>query len=405
MKITTYKEIFLGLASAILLSAFIYLDAFGLTNKLLNTFLGLGAFTLLLLIPKRAVLVSGFSVGILWFYWIGYSFAYQGVGYMTPIVTLGFGVLYLLLFLPMYFTQNVFFRAAYIFALSFFEPLDWNWFKPELLFVDSFIGVYKYQFAAVLATIALFLTLKKKNCPYKYLTLFGLLLAINYGYPAQKELPLNMKLVQTDVKQEDKWQRENVMPTLLMVFNEIKQAKQEGYEAVMLPESVIPLFLNKYPKIVKQLQRLSHDIIIITGALLYENGKHYNVTYFFHQGKYEVAKKVVLVPFGEYIPLPSFAKKFVNDTFFGGASDFVTAKKPTDFHIENIKIRNAICYEATTDVIYQGGVDFVVAISNNAWFAPSIEPVLQKLLMRYYARKYGVTIYHAANAAGTGVIK
>jgi len=47
----------------------------------------------------------------------------------------------------------------------------------------------------------------------------------------------------------------------------------------------------------------------------------------------------------------------------------------------------------------------MIAISNNAWFAPSIEPTIQKLLMEYYARKYGVTIYHAANYKGTGVIK
>jgi apolipoprotein N-acyltransferase len=118
-----------------------------------------------------------------------------------------------------------------------------------------------------------------------------------------------------------------------------------------------------------------------------------------------VAKKLVLVPFGEYIPLPDFMKKFVNDTFFAGASDFLTAKHPTDFLIKGVKFRNAICYEATCKELYVGNVQFMIAISNNAWFTPSIEPTLQKLLMEYYARKNGVTIYHAANAAGTGVIK
>ena len=47
----------------------------------------------------------------------------------------------------------------------------------------------------------------------------------------------------------------------------------------------------------------------------------------------------------------------------------------------------------------------VIAMSNNAWFTPSIEPTLQKLLMRFYARKNGVTIYHSANYKGTGIIK
>ena len=125
----------------------------------------------------------------------------------------------------------------------------------------------------------------------------------------------------------------------------------------------------------------------------------------FEEGNYEIAKKMILVPFGEYIPLPEFAKEFINDLFFAGASDFKTADKPTDFIIRGVKFRNAICYEATCKEIYEGDVDFVIASSNNAWFYPSIEPTLQKLLMRFYARKNGVTIYHAANWSGTAIIR
>lgn len=114
---------------------------------------------------------------------------------------------------------------------------------------------------------------------------------------------------------------------------------------------------------------------------------------------------MVLVPFGEYIPLPKFAQKMINEYFFAGQADFVEAKEPTDFMIDGVKFRNAICYEATCQEIYNGDVNYVIAISNNAWFEPSIEPTLQKLLMRYYARKNGATIYHAANYKGSGVIR
>ncbi|WP_428737947.1 apolipoprotein N-acyltransferase [Sulfurimonas sp.] len=399
------KDILFGLASAILFSAFIYLSAIGLENKLLNTAVGLIAIASILYIPKRSVLVAGFSIGVLWFYWIGFSFEYQGVGFMIPIVTLGFGLLYMLLFLPMYFTTNPFFRAMVLLGLSYFQPFNWNWFKPELLFIDSFIGVYKYQFAIVLFALSGAVFAYKHYPKYKYFPLILLVFAINFGYPHQKILPLNVKVVQTDIKQEDKWEEKNLYSTVEMIFKEIVQAKREGYEVVVLPESVFPLFLNKNPKLIEKLQKLSQEITIIAGALFVEDGKHYNVTYMFDYGRYSIAKKVVLVPFGEYIPLPSFMKKFVNDTFFNGASDFVTAKEPTDFTIGKAKIRNAICYEATTDAIYQGDVDYVVAISNNAWFAPSIEPTLQHLLMKYYAKKYGVTIYHSANYKGSGVIK
>ena len=202
-----------------------------------------------------------------------------------------------------------------------------------------------------------------------------------------------------------KWNRENLRPTIELIYKEIRDAKNEGYDLVLFPESVFPFYMNQANSVIKQLQELSYDIAIVAGSLLKEDNLHYNVTYMFSNGNYEVAKKMVLVPFGEYIPLPDFAKKFINEIFFAGASDFKTAEAPTDFVIKGIKFRNAICYEATCQEIYEGDVDFVVASSNNAWFYPSIEPTLQKLLMRYYARKNGVTIYHSANWSGTGIIR
>ncbi|WP_457746526.1 apolipoprotein N-acyltransferase [Sulfurimonas sp.] len=397
------KNLFIGIVCALLLSAFIYLANIDITNKLLNTLLALLAYTMLLYMPKKAILSAGFFIGLLWFYWIGYSFEYQGVGYMTPIITFAFGVIYLLFFLPLYFTDRAYIRAVLLFGLSFIEPFDWNWMQLELPFVESYIGIYKYQFALVL--IALSLPQLVKNKRYKYLPLLLLLASVNYGYKEQLDAPLKIKLIQTDIKQEDKWTPKALSPTVDMIFNEIKKATDEQYDLIIFPESVFPLYMNRNPALVKTLLKASHSIAIVAGALLAQNNQHYNVSYLFENGTYKVAKKLVLVPFGEYIPLPKFAQKIINDTFFGGASDFVTAKKPTDFIIKGIKFRNAICYEATCQEIYEGDVKYVIAMSNNAWFAPSIEPTLQNLLLKYYARKNGVTIYHAANYKGTGVIK
>jgi apolipoprotein N-acyltransferase len=142
---TFLKIIFLGLYTAFSFSAFIYFDEFGLTNKIINTILGINALALLLYIPKRSIPIAGFTIGILWFYWIGYSFEYQGVGYMTPIVTVAFGFIYLIFFLPLYFTDKAYIRAILLFGLSFVEPFDWNWLQIELIFVDSYIGIFKYQ--------------------------------------------------------------------------------------------------------------------------------------------------------------------------------------------------------------------------------------------------------------------
>ncbi|MCD6190599.1 MAG: apolipoprotein N-acyltransferase [Sulfurimonas sp.] len=398
----TIQTILFGILTALLFSAFIYFEEYAITNKFLNTIFGIGALALFLYIPKRSILIAGFLIGLLWFYWIGYSFEYQGVGYMTPIITLSFAVIYMLFFAPLYFTNKAYIRAILLFGLSFFEPFDWNWLQIELIFVDSYIGVFKYQLIIVLASLSLIQHVKK---PYKFTPLLLIFLAFNFNSPTQKETDLKIKLVHTDIKQDIKWKRETLTPTVEMAYQEIRNAVEDKYDVIVFPESVFPLYMNRSPRLLESLLYLSKDITIIAGSLLNENGLNYNVTYMFQDTQYEVAKKLVLVPFGEYIPLPKFAQKFINDTFFSGASDFVVADQPTDFIIKGVKFRNAICYEATCQEIYEGDVDFIIATSNNAWFTPSIEPTLQKLLLRYYGRKNGVTIYHSANYKGSGIVQ
>ena len=46
----------------------------------------------------------------------------------------------------------------------------------------------------------------------------------------------------------------------------------------------------------------------------------------------------------------------------------------------------------------------MVAISNQGWFYPSVEPTLQRLVMRHQARKYGTVIYHSVNMGPSEVI-
>ena len=394
--------LFLGAVSALFFSAFIYLEHYFMSAKILNTLFGLLAIALLLYIPKKAVMSAGFFIGLAWFYWIGYSFEYQGVGYMTPLVTFGFAIVYMLFFGVLALTQKAYIRALLLFTLTFVAPFNFNWMQIELLFVDSYIGVYKYQFILVL--LALSLPAYMKNS-LRYTPLALLIFALNFSYPQQEDAPLKIKLVETKVLQEDKWERENLNATIMMALSHIQSAIDDGYDVVVLPESVFPLYMNKAPKLLEALLELSHSISIVTGTLLHEEKNNFNVTYLLSDGKYQIAKKMVLVPFGEYIPLPNFAKQFINDTFFAGASDFTGADAPTDFLIKGVTFRNAVCYEATCAELYDSKVKYMIAISNNAWFTPSIEPTLQKLLMRYYARKNGVTIYHSANSSGTGVVK
>jgi apolipoprotein N-acyltransferase len=396
-----FHSLSLGLATALAFSFFLYSAHYNLTCTACNTFLGLIALALLLRLGRAALLFGGFFIGLAWFYWIGYSFEYYHTGYMIPIVSLGFGGVYLIYFGLLSLSNDARIRAALLFGLSFVAPFNFNWMVPELLFVESYFGIEKWQFALVLAALALFFTCKRLYRHGAWLLLLG---ATQYSTPHYTLPELKIRLVATDLPQELKWQSYMESRINQSNFSAIERAIDEGYDVVVLPESAFPLFLNLRPDLMEQLKVLSRSIVIITGSLQYEEGANYNVTYLFDNATMQIFKKMVLVPFGEYIPLPSFMRDYVNRTFFDGASDYLHAQSPSDFQIHGVWFRNAVCYEATHEDLYVTHPRYMIAISNNAWFMPSIEPTLQRLLMRYYAKRHNTVIFHAANAAGTGII-
>ena len=396
------KDLLTAIMIAVSFSAFIYFSHWDISMPLLESLLGLVALWALLTQHRRVLLFSGYLIGLLWFYWIGYSFEYNGVGWLTPIITIFFGFVYLLFFGVLSFTQKAWIRALLLFGLTFVEPFDFNWLQPELIFINSYFGIEKWQFALILAVLALFIMLKER---WRYVVLFLLAGAIAFPAPARELPTLKIDLIATDLPQEEKWLPHKRREFIQQNLDAIDKSIEEGHDIVVLPESAFPLYLNHAPDLTNQLLMRSFNITIITGALFEENKQNYNVTYQFTDGRYTIAKKMTLVPFGEYVPLPKFAQEWVNKTFFAGSSDYISATEPTDLIVGDTTFRNAVCYEATCEEIYEGDPDFMIAISNNAWFTPSIEPTLQRLLMRYYAKKHDTIIFHAANSDGTGIVR
>lgn len=401
-----FLDLFKGFGIALLLSLFIYSEHYSISNTLVNTLSALLGFYLLLTQKARIIVIAGGFIGLLWFYWIGYSFEYYNVGWMAPFITLFFIVLYALFFGILGFTHNPFYRALLLFGLSYVEPMDWNWLQVELPFINSYLGIEKWQFMLILFVLSLVIYLSQNHLYKKYqlLPLLLLLGAVDYNVPKQVEAPIKIKLYSPSLLQEEKWLKRNQRSIIHKNMQVIQHAINEHYDLVVLPESAFPLYLNRNPFLIQKLKNYSHHIDIITGALYSENKQHYNVSYHFSKGKFIIAKKMILVPFGEYIPLPKFLQTWVNNIFFDGTADFLTAEKPTDFIVKGVTFRNAICYEATCEEIYEGNPSYLIAISNNGWFYPSIEPTLQRLLMQFYAKKHNSIIYHSANMGGSGII-
>jgi apolipoprotein N-acyltransferase len=387
-----------GLVTAILLSAFIYLSYFNIEYRFINTITGLLGLYFLITIPRKAMFFAGFTTGILWCYWMAVSLKYYDLIYLTPVLLMAVGIIYGLIFLIFTLHDKVYFRLLSIFAFTFIAPFGFNWMKFELLFIDSYLGTTKEDFALIL--ISLFMIVKLKRM--KILSILPLLFAFTMQNGIYIDNPkAKIAMPQLNIKQNLKWEAEYQATVFKKNFEYIDSAISKKKDLVILPETAFPTLLNKSEELLAILKNKSYKIDIITGSLYIENNQFYNATYYISNGDVQIAKKLVLVPFGEEIPLPKFFVDLINDIFYDGAQDYSKAKAPTDFMIKGQKFRNAICYEATTDKIFENlqDVKYMIVTSNNAWFTPSIEPTLQKLLLRFYAKKYNITIFHVVNGS------
>ncbi|MFV7789745.1 apolipoprotein N-acyltransferase [Aliarcobacter lanthieri] len=400
LKTEYFNKIYIikGFITAILLSTFIYLAHFGIEIKIINTILGLAGIYLLLTIPKKALFYAGFFTGIFWCYWMAVSLQYYGIAYVAPLLILGIGLVFGIIFFLFAIIDKITFRIFMVFAFLFVSPFGFNWLKLELLFVDSYISTTKIAFALVLLSMYFVIKLKRA----KVLAILPLLFTLNFGSGEFIDTTkAKIYMPQMNIQQDLKWQKESLDDLIKYNLHQIFEAIENKYDLVILPETAFPIALNRYPQIDIMLKELSNEIDIITGALYVENNKIFNASYHYSKEKVQIAQKVVLVPFGEKIPLPKFFVDLINKVFYNGAQDYSEADNPTDFEVLGEKYRNAICYEGTTDKIYENLDDtrYMIMISNNAWFTPSIEPTLQHLLLKYYSKKYGITIFHTANGS------
>lgn len=381
---------------AFLFASFLYFHHIGVTFWLLQVAIGLYVLYRLFSLEKRELFWFGFFASIFWFYWVAFSFRYyeDSLWAAIPSLLILSAVIGFLFFLAG-FLKNPFLRAFYFLIFDYLGPFGFDWMKPELLFIDTPLGVDKPAFFFILLSMAA-LHLRSR---VKYALVPLIVFAIHGSYVRPETPELNVYLAHTNVNQATKWNPKSLTMLESESLSIVEKAVAEGYDLIVLPESAFPYYINKQDTLIEKLKELSKTSTIVAGALYLEDGLIYNAAYIFQNGEYKVAKKVVLVPFGESVPLPAPLDQWVNDLFFGGASDFIKASKPTDFEVKGYKFRVAICYEATNHKIYENAPPYIVAMSNNAWFVPSIEPTLQRLLLRYYANIHKKIIYHSVNGS------
>lgn len=342
---------------------------------------------------------TGFLTGLFWFWWVGLSAIYFDLNYLVPVIALIMGLVYGVLFRICFLFKFDFLRLCAIFALSFIHPLGFDWLEWGIYTAYGFFDS-SLRGIICLFLIAYFIYEGYISRYYKIaIVLILFFTGFHYEEKIATTLPFSYKLINTNISQDQKFLQEKLILNSNALLSEISRAILEKKELVILPETAFAFNLRgtKYEDFLKE---LSHKIIIITGAFYTKDGQTYNSTYVFRQGKSYIFNKHFLVPFGEEIP---FFKELVKKYFLPNMEEFTRGPVQSQYKLNNSLITNAICYEATKEQNYKNS-QIIIALSNNAWFKHSSEYKLQKLLMQFYANKYGVSVYHATNGKENAVI-
>ena len=119
--------------------------------------------------------------------------------------------------------------------------------------------------------------------------------------------------------------------------------------------------------------------------------------------------KAKLVPFGEYLPfidLMSYFKISERSNLFGWG--FKKGNGPELLNLTNgLKFIPLICYEAIFPNFLKPSVknaDFILQITNDAWFGKSIGPQQHLAQLRIRAIEYGLPVIRVANTGITAII-
>lgn len=342
---------------------------------------------------------TGFLTGLFWFWWVGLSAIYFNLNYLVPVIALIMGLVYGVLFRICFLFKFDFLRLCAIFALSFIHPLGFDWLEWGIYTAYGFFDS-SLRGIICLFLIAYFIYEGYISRYYKIaIVLILFFTGFHYEEKTATTLPFSYKLINTNISQDQKFLQEKLILNSNALLSEISRAILEKKELVILPETAFAFNLRgtKYEDFLKE---LSHKIIIITGAFYTKDGQTYNSTYVFRRGKSYIFNKHFLVPFGEEIP---FFKELVKKYFLPNMEEFTRGPVQSQYKLNNSLITNAICYEATKEQNYKNS-KIIIALSNNAWFKHSSEYKLQKLLMQFYANKYGVSVYHATNGKENAVI-
>lgn len=225
---------------------------------------------------------------------------------------------------------------------------------------------------------------------------------------------LRVGFIQGNVAQDVKWDPAYQESTIDHYEQLTTTAVREGAELVVWPETAAPFYFQEEgelrDRILGLARRLGVWILVGSPAFSYEGRLlrlHNRVYLVTPEGSAEqFYDKMELVPFGEYVPLKSLF--FFVDKVVEGVGDFRPGTRPVVFHTSRGNFGPLICYEGIfpdlTRRFVAGGADFLVNITNDAWFGRTSAPYQHLAMATLRAVENRVPLVRVANTGFSAMV-
>ncbi|TCJ97990.1 apolipoprotein N-acyltransferase [Volucribacter psittacicida] len=235
----------------------------------------------------------------------------------------------------------------------------------------------------------------------------------------QHERSLTITLAQGNIEQNLKWDPKHLQNTLDIYWQQIYQHLGKS-DVIILPESAFPITENHITPLLMELQHTAQakgtEIIIGTVYADENIGKLFNsmIVLANSQQPYQLDNnpnrynKHHLVPFGEYVPLEQLLRP-LGSIFNLPMSAFQAGDKlQSPLTSKGYYFTPAICYEIILGEQVRNNLkkntDFILTISNDAWFGNSIGPWQHLQMARMRALELGKPVIRATNTGITAFI-
>ena len=189
---------------------------------------------------------------------------------------------------------------------------------------------------------------------------------------------------------------------LNIIINNIQKSTADF---LIFGENNFPYLLDNLDlKILKK--SLNKNQVLIIGATRFENDKYYNSLINITESKITYFDKIILVPFGEFLPLRdslTFLESIV------GPNNYSNGKEERIINLpNNISFIPIICYEIVfywkllNKLNYQS--NFIINITNDFWFGKYIGPYQHLYLTKIRAAEFNKPIIRVSNNGISAVI-